>query len=1167
MVMHGAVGGCSRLTRHLVGSTAGLALLVGLGIANSPASADPRSVPLDYLYVHDKGEDTLSRITVWVSVNDGQPRQVLFDTGSDSANLQIGSDASGVSPTPGVAPQGYLYGDATYGYLLQQVDVEDIDYHAADGSVRFSLPVAGQSGYQVARIVDFIYSADYKGPGKPVLSKDPVFIVTNEDGSKTPFYADLNARKLMAADRPVDDGGTLWGTLGAGNFMQKEWAATGGLIGRATSTGYVVAANGSSEWGKQDLTPGCSPCLIVDLDAALRAQFTSFMPWGSKSEDDAKGTLPSFPGSGAPASTEFEGSYTLTFGEDDGAPTITGVAALLDTGTPNGGQIALSTARLEALIAAGLKVETDKDGNKTIPVLNLQAPDGQPVALGGIEIVETDGDADAPVQFIAGMDFFVSQSVMYDLAQQGTAYTSYFVSANDFTTDVPAEGEVRLSRLTPEMGSAFPVKEKGEDGKEHEYTVGYFGAAGVISGSGDLAVGKHAVLRLSNTNTYTGQTVIEADGTLELAGMGSIEHSSRVVADGVLDIRDKGNRASFWGVAESQNDARIRSLAGAGSVFLQDRNLILTAAADRFDGIISDLDEKGAHHGGGVTVQGGVQTLAGENTYTGATTIGAAAGLVLTSSGSLTSEVLTYGDFVNNGRVGAATTVKAGGAVSGNGSFQTLTIAAGGTIETGGSRPLKVEDAFLQQAGSTLLFAPVASGAQPGIAVSGLATIADGASVTLDRAQTGRLSVGDDYVLLTAADGVSGGYGALTGDLVTDAPFLSFGLKTAANSVTLAVARSDLAFADVARSANQAATAGGLESLGIGNLLHDEVVLLTREEAAAAFDSLSGEIHATMQGALVEDSRFLRDAVNDRLRAAFGTVGATDGGVMALMAGGPSAAPATHEGPVYWGQFFATTARTDGDGNAAEADMRSHGLILGYDAPVEDWRLGGVLALSDSSYDVDDRASSGSARGIHLGGYAGRAWGPTSLRAGLAYSDYRLETDRRATLGGMAGSLSSKYDGHAWQAFAEVGHRIDHGAAALEPYAGLAHVRLRTDNFAEHGGVMALGGAEGVMNTTFTTIGLRAATTVTGGGQDVTISGGVGWRHAFGDVNPNVTLAFADGAAFNMGGVAISRNAAVVDLGIGMGLGSNANLRLDYQGQLASDSRDHRLRASIDMRF
>ncbi|UFS67182.1 autotransporter domain-containing protein [Paracoccus denitrificans] len=1155
------------LAQYLGNSVAGLVLLVGLGLAVSPAMAEPRAIPLAYQYQKDGNETTIRRITIWVSANDGKPREMVFDTGSENINMQIGSDANGVTAAPGKEPFAYLYGNGTYGYLLQQVELQDIQYHADENSPGYSLPIAGQSTYHVAKIVDIIGADDAK-PKNP--SAESVYTVKNEGRPDTVFYADLDARELIEQNKAADEDGKVWGTFGAGDFLAKDWVQTSGLIGGATKTGYVVVANGTSEAGKQDVTPGCSPCLIVDLDAAVRAQFTSVMPWQEKSKEDAEISEESFPGSGANTSTQFEGKYTLTFGDEGEITQISNVATLLDTGTPGGGSLTISKENLAALEAAGVEIKTDKDGNKTITSLNLVAEDGDgqpgaPAALGGIDVTVIEDNPHAATQFIAGIDFFLNQSVMYDLEKESTAYTSYFVSADNFTTDAPKDGEIHLSEVTSEIGNSF--KQQAED--KHEYTTGLFGAAGVISGSGDLTIGENANLYLSNVNTYTGETVIQKGGALEMGGMGSIENSSRVVVDGTMDLNNKGNRIKFWGVSDAYNDMKIRSLAGSGIVGLYDRDLILTAADDVFSGVITDIDGNKVHSKGGLSVQGGVQTLAGKNTYTGATTVAAGAGLALSSTGGLISDVLVSGGFVNNGVVEGATTVQKGGMTGGTGSFGDLTVANGGAVAVG-SAPMTVNNDFTQKAGSTLVFAPVADGEQPGVVVLGEAVIENGASITLDRATTGRLDADRKYALLSATGGINGNYDTLTGDLVTDAPFLSIALDKTATDLALRVDRSDIAFADMAITANQAATADGVESLSIGNPVFDEVMYMTSAQAAAlpsAFDSLSGEIHPAMQGALIEESHFLRDAVNGRLRAAFGTVGASEGGVQALTGYGPVSAEATIDRPVYWGHAFGARGEADGDGNAARRDSRTSGMVLGYDAPLDDWRLGGVLALSDSSYGLDGHASSGSGRGVHLGAYAGTQWGQTALRTGLVYSHHRLKADRSTYIGTISEGLSSAYHGHIWQAFAEVGHRVEHGAVALEPYAGVAHVRLRTHGFAESGGETALTAAEGSMSSTFATIGVRAASKVKAATHDVTVSGGIGWRHAFGDVHPKMEMAFAGGAGFNVTAAPIARNAAVLDLGVDVDLGNKATLRLDYQGQMASDAREHRLVTSVSMHF
>ncbi|WP_199194927.1 hypothetical protein, partial [Phyllobacterium phragmitis] len=75
--------------------------------------------------------------------------------------------------------------------------------------------------------------------------------------------------------------------------------------------------------------------------------------------------------------------------------------------------------------------------------------------------------------------------------------------------------------------------------------------------------------------------------------------------------------------------------------------------------------------------------------------------------------------------------------------------------------------------------------------------------------------------------------------------------------------------------------------------LFTAVLNLSNAEVSGALGQLSGEIHASAKTALVEDSRFLRNAVNDRIRAAFDGVGASGGTVMAYGDGGPQAVAAT----------------------------------------------------------------------------------------------------------------------------------------------------------------------------------------------------------------------------------------------------------------------------------
>ncbi|MEZ2409018.1 autotransporter outer membrane beta-barrel domain-containing protein [Bosea sp. RCC_152_1] len=330
---------------------------------------------------------------------------------------------------------------------------------------------------------------------------------------------------------------------------------------------------------------------------------------------------------------------------------------------------------------------------------------------------------------------------------------------------------------------------------------------------------------------------------------------------------------------------------------------------------------------------------------------------------------------------------------------------------------------------------------------------------------------------------------------------------------------------------------------------------------------------------LIDESWLLRAAVNDRLRAAFGGVGAAP---MATLNYGFTAdlAPSV-KGPMptlnsdrfaVWGQGYGSWGRTSSDGNAARLTRSTGGFLLGADAAVFDtMRFGAVAGYSRSEFDVNSRFSSGESDNFHLGLYGGGQWGALSLRTGASYTWHDIETRRTVVSSAFGSNLRAGYDAGTAQVFGELGYRIelgqDLGKLALEPFAGLAYVNLHTDGFSETGGSAALTARGDDTSLGYSTLGLRASTSFALQGMDLTLRGGLAWRHAFGDVDPTTTLAFAGSGAFSIAGIPIARDAAAVEAGLDLAIGKSATLGVSYTGQLAQDTQDHAFKGVLAVRF
>ena len=92
-----------------------------------------------------------------------------------------------------------------------------------------------------------------------------------------------------------------------------------------------------------------------------------------------------------------------------------------------------------------------------------------------------------------------------------------------------------------------------------------------------------------------------------------------------------------------------------------------------------------------------------------------------------------------------------------------------------------------------------------------------------------------------------------------------------------------------------------------------------------------------------------------------------------------------------------------------------------------------------------------------------------------------------------------------------------------------------------------------------------------GDGRLAVLSGRLGWRHAWDDVDGDGRHAFAGSptpaGAFTVHGLPVTEDALVAELGLDVELKDRLSLTVDWSGQLGSDINANALAATFNWRF
>ena len=269
-----------------------------------------------------------------------------------------------------------------------------------------------------------------------------------------------------------------------------------------------------------------------------------------------------------------------------------------------------------------------------------------------------------------------------------------------------------------------------------------------------------------------------------------------------------------------------------------------------------------------------------------------------------------------------------------------------------------------------------------------------------------------------------------------------------------------------------------------------------------------------------------------------------------------------------WAAGFGGRSSLNGETSTGAADLRSHtaGFAIGFDAQIYRTTLAGIaVGYTRSGFSVEERLSSGTVEGAHVGIYGMKQFGPLYFAATAEYAHFSNQTNRNIDWV-LDERARGEFASDAYSARLEAGWRRSFGIHRVTPFAGLDVSYLRSDGFVEDS-VSALGGP-GILGLTVDADSVTSLTSALGvqfdtrvalaNGQTLTPFARVAWVHEFNpdrSIHSNLTLSPA--AFFAPEGAAAASDMARVRAGARLDVTGRVALFAYFDGEFSSQGQSY----------
>lgn len=616
--------------------------------------------------------------------------------------------------------------------------------------------------------------------------------------------------------------------------------------------------------------------------------------------------------------------------------------------------------------------------------------------------------------------------------------------------------------------------------------------------------------------------------------------------------RTSVNKAGDWNALklDERNDlvsvlnkgaSRKLADAGAGANVLQLNGAVGGAFADTLNFQMLEVKK-------------GSWTSSGDGDFKDGAVVRSSATLI--NDGHIIGGVITQGTLINNRSIGGNVLVDEAGTFSGKGTVGSLNVHGKLVVNRSLGAPTVKGDLRFSNPG-VLAYEVNPDGPGEIIKVEGTAYLDN---ATLEVSALADTELRDGRHIIIAAERIDGAFR----EIVDDLPLIDFEAQSDGSNVELQYKRNDAPLAGLAENKNAGEFARAHEQLAAStnseNTAIDALLRSDKETIARALEILAGDSNGNLGKATLNSdgpiSATLLSAMHQLDSSRFSN---SDYGAPRLAAGGEA------HGRL-WLQALGHSGRLSRDFDPLQHS--TEGLLLGTDWQVsEHWRLG--VMGGNSRTRQKSRELDGSLESWHVGAYALRQVGPTSLRLGATHNSHDGSSARRVEFDGFKDRPEGRYNASTQQAFAEVGYNLGRANVSIEPFANLGYQRYQRDSFTEKGGDAALKVRAQSEENFSSTFGLRLAKLNTlGNGMQLTPRFSAGWKHSYGKVYSETRQRLVVGGNdYSVYSAPLDRDKLMVDAGVDLRLSALNTLGLGVTGEMGSDSRNHGVMGQWSMAF